>query len=89
MPAEKAWPIPDAIQLWLYKQSTQTPPKGLFGKVISYALNQRGRLLVYLGVPTVTPDNNLAGNDIRPLVLGRENWLFAGKPRADEARSLL
>ena len=37
----------------------------------------------------VTPDNNLAENAIRPFVLGRKNWLFAGTPRGAEASALL
>jgi transposase len=37
----------------------------------------------------VTLDNNLAENAIRPFVLGRKNWLFAGTPRGAEASALL
>ena len=66
-----------------------SPPKGLLGKAIRYALNQWDRLLVYLDEPVVTPDNNIAENAIRPFVLGRKNWLFAGTPRGAEASALL
>ena len=56
-------------------------PKGLFGKAVSYALNQWGRLTVFLDAPFVPIDNNRIENDIRPFVLGRKNWLFSGSPR--------
>jgi hypothetical protein len=46
-------------------------------------------LLVYLENPIVTPDNNMAENGIRPFVLGRKNWLFAGTPKGAEASALL
>ena len=89
MRAEKARPILEAFHQWLGKRASQTPPKGLLGKAISYALNQWDRLLVYLDEPMVTLDNNLAENAIRPFVLGRKNWLFAGTPRGAEASALL
>ena len=37
----------------------------------------------------MTPDNNAAENAIRPFVLGRKNWLFAGTPEGAEASALL
>jgi transposase len=89
MRVEKARPILDTFHQWLLKRTTQTPPKGLLGKAISYALNQWDRLLVYLEYPIVTPDNNMAENGIRPFVLGRKNWLFAGTPKGAEASALL
>ena len=89
MRAEKARPILETFHQWLLKRTTQTPPKGMLGKAISYALNQWDRLVVYLENPIVTPDNNMAENGIRPFVLGRKNWLFAGTPKGAEASALL
>ena len=89
MRAEKARPILDAFHQWLLKRSVQTPPKGLLGKAITSALHQWDRLLVYLEDGIITPDNNMAENAIRPFVLGRKNWLFAGSPRGAEASALL
>lgn len=89
MRAEKARPIIEAFHQWLLKRAAQTPPKGLLGKAISYALNQWDRLVVYLDEPILTPDNNMAENGIRPFVLGRKNWLFAGTPKGAEASALL
>lgn len=37
----------------------------------------------------LSPDNNMAENSIRPFVLGRKNWLFAGTPEGAGASALL
>ena len=89
MRQEKARPILASFHQWLLKRSTQTPPKGLLGKAVTYALNQWDRMVVYLEDPLLTPDNNLAENGIRPFVLGRKNWLFAGTPKGAEASAAL
>ena len=89
MRAEHARPILDTFQQWLHKRASQTPPKGLLGKALSYALNQWDHMLVYLEDGIITPDNNMAENAIRPFVLGRKNWLFAGTPKGAEASALL
>ena len=39
----------------------------------------------YLEHGEVTPDNNAAENAIRPFVVGRKNWLFAGNPKGAQA----
>ena len=88
MRAEKARPILEAFHQWLLKRSPD-PAQGLLGKAISYALNQWDRLVVYLDDPILTPDNNMAENGIRPFVLGRKNWLFAGTPKGAEASAML
>jgi transposase len=89
MRQEKARPILASFHQWLLKRSAQTPPKGLLGKAVNYALNQWDRLVVYLEEPLLTQDNNLAENGIRPFVLGRKNWLFAGTPKGAEASAAL
>jgi transposase len=86
---EKAKPILDDFYKWLSKKSLQTPPKGLLGKAVGYTLKQWDRLVGYLKDGTLQPDNNGAENAIRPFVLGRKNWLFAGTPKGAEASALL
>lgn len=82
---EKAKPIFDDFYKWLSKKSLQVVPKSLLGKAVNYTLKQWSHLLVYLDHPTVTPANNLAENAIRPFVVGRKNWLFAGTPDGAKA----
>ncbi len=86
---EKSKPIFDDFFKWLSKKSLQVVPKSLIGKAVNYTLNQWDHLLVYLTHPDVTPDNNLAENAIRPFVIGRKNWLFAGTPDGASASAAL
>ena len=89
MRQEQAKPVLDEFKAWLEKRFVQTPPKGLLGKAISYALNQWPRLIIYLEDGQLRPDNNLVENAIRPFVIGRKNWLFSGHPRGAAASACL
>jgi transposase len=85
----KAKPILDDFFKWLSKKSLQVVPKSLLGMAVNYTLKQWDRLVVYLDHGDVTPDNNLAENAIRPFVIGRKNWLFAGTPEGAQASACL
>lgn len=82
---EKAQPILEAFEKWLQKIQPLTPPQGLLGIAINYALRNWDKLTVYTGDGRLKPDNNAAENAIRPFVLGRKNWLFAGAPNGADA----
>jgi transposase len=86
---QKARPILDEFKAWLDKKALQTPPKGLLGKAVAYALGQWGRLIKYIDSGLLTPDNNLAENAIRPFVVGRKNWLFSGNQEGANASATL
>ncbi len=58
-------------------QSTEIPTSPL-GKAVNYAIKQRRALELFLHDPRINIDNNPAENVIRPIALGRKNWLFAG-----------
>lgn len=85
----EAKPILDEIKSLITKKQSQTPPKGLLGKAISYALNQWDRLEVYIDHSCLSIDNNLVENAIRPLALGRKNWLFSNTPKGAAATALM
>jgi len=59
------------------------------GKAVCYTLGQWDKLIRYLDIPELTPDNNRAENAIHPFVLGRKNWLFPGSPRGAMASCAL
>lgn len=82
---EKAKPVLDDFKVWLDSKQQLTPPKGLLGKAINYTLNHWEKLIVYIEDGRLSPDNNAAENAIRPFVVGRKNWLFAGHPNGAEA----
>jgi len=77
---EKAKPLLDKFKDWLEANKPLTPPKGLLGQAISYTLSNWEKLIIYIQDGRLKPDNNLVENAIRPFVVGRKNWLFAGSP---------
>jgi transposase len=85
MRQHKAKPLLDQFKDWLESNKALTPPKGLLGQAISYTLANWEKLIIYIEDGRLRPDNNLVENAIRPFVVGRKNWLFAGSP--DGARA--
>ena len=67
---------------WLDDEALRTLPKSPLGKAMTYAQNQWPKLKAILQDGRLEIDNNLIENKIRPLALGRKNYLFAGSHRA-------
>ena len=86
---QEAKPLLEKFRKWLEKKSFHVVPKSLLGKAVSYSLDQWPRLVGYLELGYATPDNNLAENAIRPFVVGRKNWLFAGTPEGAAASAAI
>jgi transposase len=63
------------------KGDRATLEKGPLGKAITYLEGQRIPLRVFLTEPELELDNNGAENALRPLAVGRKNWLVFGSPR--------
>ena len=57
-------------------------PKSALGKAITYTLNQWPKLRRCFDYGEVELSNNLAENSMRPIALGRKNWLHVGSPKA-------
>jgi len=53
-------------------------PSSVIGKAIAYNLSLWDKLIVYVQDGRLQLDNNAVENSVRPLSLGRENWLLAG-----------
>lgn len=68
----------------IYKCVTKAkpPPQSAIGKAITYTLNQWEYLNRYVDYGEAEIDNNWVENQIRPLALGRKNWLFFGNKKA-------
>jgi len=86
---KKAVPLLKSFREWLDETELLTPPKGLLGSAVSYALKQWGRLTVYLQDGRLQPDNNLTENAIRPFVIGRKNFLFSATPAGAHSSAAL
>lgn len=78
----KAKPVADALHAWLTAQRQKVPPGSATAKAIDYSLGRWTALVRYIGDANLPADNNWVENQIRPIALGRNNWLFAGSLRA-------
>jgi transposase len=80
----KARPVADALNKWLTLQRLKVPDGSATAKAIDYSLNRWAALTRYLDDGDLPADNNWVENQIRPIAIGRNNWLFAGSLRAGE-----
>lgn len=71
-------PILEQLKEWCEQQALTILPKSKIGKAIRYYLNQYHKLIAVTNSGELQIDNNLIENKIRPLALGRKNYLFAG-----------
>ena len=78
----KARPVADALGKWLQLQRQKVPDGSATAKAIDYSLNRWAALTRYLGDGDLPADNNWVENQVRPIAIGRNNWLFAGSLRA-------
>jgi transposase len=85
---ERSRPLLDQFFKRIEELKAQTIPSEPLRKAVDYALNQRQALYRYLEDGRLKPDNNIAENAIRPLALGRKNWLFAASERGARATAL-
>jgi transposase len=85
---EKAKPILNHIFEVLEDLKGKTIPSEPLRKAIDYSLNQKVALYRYLDNGLLKPDNNTAENAMRPVALGRKNWLFVGSERGGHAAAL-
>ena len=66
------------LESWLKTNVVEVLPKSVMGQAIAYSLNLWPRLQRYIENGHWEIDNNLVENSIRPVALGRKNYLFAG-----------
>jgi transposase len=74
----RAGPVLRKFGDWLEAESKTLLPKSSFGEAVTYARNQWPTLGRYLNDAGFTIDNNIAEREVRPLAVGRKNWLHIG-----------
>lgn len=80
----EAVPVLDQIREWMLAHVAMIPPKSPLGQAIQYALHRWSGLCAYAQHGQIEIDNNWVENAIRPLAIGRKNYLFAGSHDAAE-----
>lgn len=86
---ERAAPILAEIKEWLHQNGVKVLPASLIGKAINYTVGLWPRLERYVTDGRFEIDNNLIENAIRPIALGRKNYLFAGSHEAAKNAALI
>lgn len=81
---EKSLPILATFKDWLEERLQELPPKTPTAKAIGYALKNWQALIRYTEDGRLEIDNNRSERAIRPLTIGRKNWLFLGSPRGGQ-----
>lgn len=89
MRQEKAQPILDDFEAWLRTEQSALLPKGPMGQAVGYALRQWKALAQYTQDGRLSIDNNAAEREIRPIAVGRKNYLFCGSDRGGHAAATL
>jgi len=75
---EQAVPVLENIKAWMMDTYPGVLPESTIGKAIGYALKRWDKLSLYTTDGRLQIDNNLVENAIRPVAIGRKNYLFAG-----------
>ena len=79
---ELAKPIMEAMKQWMETEGVKYSESSEIGKAITYAYTRWDNMKHYLDDGRLLLDNNLAENEIRPITLGRKNYLFCGNHEA-------
>ena len=81
---QQTQPLLDALHQWMTLQRQQVPDGSATAKALDYNLRRWEALTRFAGDGQLPVDNNWIENQIRPIALGRANWLFAGSLRAGQ-----
>jgi transposase len=79
---EKAPPLLDQIREHILATSKTVLPKSAVGKACSHTLALWKKLTCFLEYPQLELSNNLTENSMRPVALGRKNWIHIGSEQA-------
>lgn len=85
---EKSIPVLNEFKIWLDEQANAVLPKSELGKAMYYTLNNWDALCRYTEAGYLEADNNFAERCMRPVALGRKNFLFVGSERGGKAAAI-
>jgi transposase len=86
---QHAKPVAETLHTWLSEQRQKLAKADVTAKAIEYSLSNWRGLTRYLDDGHVPIDNNAAENAVRPLAVGRKNWLFVGSQPAGERAAVV
>lgn len=86
---QKALPVLKAFKAWLIQEHPNTLPKSPIGKAIAYTLPRIEQLSIYTENGILSIDNNPIERNIRPIAVGKHNYLFCGSHEAAQRTAII
>lgn len=86
---EKSVPILTELGKWMKQKYVQTTPRSQINKALAYSIERWDKLSLYTTNGMLAIDNNPVENTIRPVALGRKNYLFCGSHEAATRTAML
>jgi transposase len=86
---QKIKPLLTQIKTWIEQEQFNVLPKSPIGKAMTYFVNQYPKLEAIFQDGRLELDNNLIENAIRPMAIGRKNYLFCGSHQAAQNTAML
>ena len=86
---DRSIPILNELHVFLTESRVKAPPGGASAKAIDYSLKRWDSLERYAHTGFLPIDNNPIEAAIRPVALGRKNWLFSGSERAGQRAAVI
>jgi transposase len=86
---QRSRPIFDSIHAWLVAERPKVLPKSPLGEAIGYALDHWDALIRPLEAGFLEIDNGASERALKPVALGRKNWLFAGSDEGGRTAATL
>ena len=84
----RAKPIFDDLEAWLHAQLPKISGKSPLAQAIRYALGRMPKARAYLENGHLELDNNTAERAVKPVAIGRKNWMFAGSEGGGKAMAI-
>jgi len=85
----EAVPVLTALKEWMTEEYPKVLPKSPVGQAIAYCLPRWDKLCIYTTNAILQIDNNPVENAIRPVAIGRKNYLFAGSHEAAQRAAMV
>ena len=86
---EQSKPIYEELFIWANEKRKEFIPSRPERKAIQYFLNEHDKMKMYLEHPEADIDNNYVERTIRPLTIGRKNYLFAGSEQGAKRMAII
>lgn len=86
---DQAAPVLESLGKWMKEQYVEVLPKSTIGKALGYSIERWKELMIYATDGKLNIDNNPVENSIRPVAVGRKNYLFAGSHQAAQRSAIL